>query len=102
MAGEVERFRESGSERWSGALLALWWAGKGDWAKAHAVAQETEGADGAWVHAMLHRQEGDVANAGYWYRRAGRTEATGDIEQEWAAMVGEFVGRSDGMPQGSA
>ena len=54
-----------------GALLALWWDDKGDWEKAHEIAQDVAGADGAWVHAYLHRKEGDVGNAAYWYRVAG-------------------------------
>ncbi len=99
---EVERFRASEAGEWSGATLALWWAGRGNWERAHKVAQETDGADGAWVHAMLHRKEGDLANAGYWYRRAGRRLATVEIEVEWAAMVRELAGRSDGLPQSSA
>ena len=88
-----ERFRASEAAEWSGALLALWWAGRGEWQRAHEVAQETEGRDGAWVHALLHREEGDLGNAGYWYRRAGRTVATGAIEEEWGAMVRELAGR---------
>src|SRR6266851_724611 len=58
------------------ALQALWWAEKGDWQKAHECAQAQEDAAGAWVHAHLHREEGDLANAGYWYRRAGKPVAS--------------------------
>jgi len=68
-------------------LEALWWAAKGDWHKAHALAQADAGADGAWVHAYLHRVEGDLANAAYWYRRAGRPEASGPLDDEWRAIV---------------
>ena len=89
----VEDFRTSGSEQWRGALLALWWAGKGDWERAHEVAQETEGRDGAWAHAYLHRVEGDVVNAGYWYRRAGRPVMTGELDEEWSAMAEELLRR---------
>jgi len=71
----------------NGALLALWWDARGDWAKAHEVAQEIETADGAWVHAYLHRKEGDVGNASYWYRRAGRPVPAGDLRAEWEAIV---------------
>ena len=72
-----EEFRSSlCSERPSGdvppLLAALWWEAKGDWAKAHEIAQEIDSPDGAWVHAYLHRKEGDEGNAGYWYRRAGK------------------------------
>jgi hypothetical protein len=56
--------------QFDGALLALWWAAQGNWEQAHAVAQDVETLDGAWVHAYLHRKEGDVMNATYWYRRA--------------------------------
>ncbi len=48
------------------ALEALWWAGKGVWERAHALVQDEPGAEAAWVHAYLHRVEGDLANAGYW------------------------------------
>ena len=53
-------------------LQALWWDAKGNWRRAHAIAQEIETPDAAWVHAYLHRKEGDDWNAGYWYRRSGR------------------------------
>ena len=54
------------------ALESLWWDAKGDWAKAHESAQQDEGPDGSWVHAYLHRKQGDLSNAKYWYRRADR------------------------------
>jgi hypothetical protein len=54
------------------ALAGLWWDAKGDWAKAHESAQQDKGQNGAWVHAYLHRKEGDPANAGYWYQRANK------------------------------
>jgi hypothetical protein len=71
------------------ALQALWWDAKGDWDKAHECAQATEGRDdktGAWVHAYLHRKEGDDFNAGYWYRRAGKPAFSGALEVEWEAI----------------
>jgi len=71
----------------SRALQALWHEARGAWDTAHTLAQEAGGKDGAWVHAHLHRQEGDEANAGYWYRRAGRTPAQGDLRAEWEAIV---------------
>lgn len=76
-----------------GALLALWWDAKGDWNRAHEIAQDVSGADGAWVHAYLHRKEGDLGNAAYWYRRAGRDVAVGDLRAEWEGIVGEMLGR---------
>jgi hypothetical protein len=75
----------------SPALEALWWDAKGDWDKAHEHAQADDGAEGAWVHAYLHRKEGDLANAGYWYREAGRSRAEGDLEAEWAAIVAALL-----------
>lgn len=77
----------------NGPLLALWWAGRGDWMRAHEVAQEIETADGAWVHAYLHRVEGDPFNAAYWYRRAGRPVAKGGLREEWASIVEDLLGR---------
>ena len=69
------------------ALLALWHDGRGDWEAAHQVAQDIDGPDGAWIHAYLHRKEGDVANAGYWYRRAGRSHCRESLDSEWASIV---------------
>ena len=65
------------------ALAALWWDAKGDWTKAHESAQEDNGSDGAWVHAYLHRKEGDLSNAAYWYQRAQRPVAHGSLPEEW-------------------
>src|SRR5215510_10619022 len=64
-------------------VRALWHDATGDWEGAHRLAQDEQGEDGAWVHAYLHRKEGDHANAGYWYRRAGRPHASGSLEAEW-------------------
>ena len=69
------------------ALTGLWWDAKGDWVKAHEAAQQDEGPAGAWVHAYLHRKEGDLSNAGYWYRRAGKTENRGPLDEEWKEIV---------------
>ena len=71
----------------SPALEGLWWDAKGDWTKAHEFAQLDEGPDGSWVHAYLHRKEGDLANAKYWYHRADRAAAYGDSGREWEAIV---------------
>jgi len=73
------------------ALQALWWAAKGDWDKAHECAQAKEDAAGCWVHAYLHRREGDAENAGYWYRRANKPVATNALEEEWAATAGALL-----------
>jgi hypothetical protein len=72
----------------SHALRALWWDAKGDWNKAHTCAQQDEESPaGVWVHAYLHRKEGDLSNAGYWYRRASRPVATTSFEAEWATIA---------------
>jgi hypothetical protein len=68
-------------------LRALWCDATGDWARAHTLAQDVETTDGAWVHAYLHRREGDEDNAGYWYRRAGRPAAKGDLDVEWREIA---------------
>lgn len=84
---------EAPPEGLSGALRALWWDAKGNWAKAHAAAQEREG-DPAhdWVHAYLHRKEPDLANAAYWYRRAGRAMPRGDLAEEWREITRALLG----------
>ena len=68
-------------------LQALWWAGKGEWDKAHDLAQSESTPDTAWVHAYLHRVEGDDANAGYWYRQAGRSFCAEGLQAEWSELV---------------
>jgi hypothetical protein len=69
------------------ALVALWHDAKGDWDGAHRVAQDVDDERGAWVHAYLHRKEGDASNAAYWYRRAGQPVARATLEEEWEAIV---------------
>jgi hypothetical protein len=73
-------------------LAALWWAAKGQWDKAHKIVMNEESADAAWVHAYLHRVEGDLGNAGYWYRRAGQPVATESLEAEWERIVSALLG----------
>jgi hypothetical protein len=68
------------------ALQALWFDAKGDWDKAHELAQKDGGSSGDWVHAYLHRKEGDASNARYWYVRAGKPIYSGSLEEEWAAI----------------
>ena len=72
-------------------LAALWWAAKGKWAEAHKIVQDEETADAAWVHAYLHRVEGDLGNAGYWYRQANKPVATGSLETEWERIVSALL-----------
>jgi hypothetical protein len=75
----------------SSPLEALWWAAKDDWTKAHEIAQEHEDKPAAWVHAYLHRVEGDLGNAGYWYRQAGRPPATGALPAEWERIAAALL-----------
>lgn len=69
------------------ALQALWHQRRGAWHEAHRLAQSQDDVIGAWVHAYLHRVEGDNGNAAYWYRRAGRSVPAAALEVEWAAIV---------------
>ena len=74
-------------------LQALWQDAKGDWEAAHRIAQDVDDADGAWVHAYLHRKEGDLSNARYWYRQAGQEPPTDTLESEWSRIVLELLNR---------
>jgi hypothetical protein len=76
------------------AARALWLDGKDRWSDAHDLASEIDGGDGARVHAYLHRKEGDLDNAGYWYRQARRPPATGALTEEWEALAREFLAAS--------
>lgn len=76
-------------------LRALWHDAKGDWTRAHTIAQDIAGATGAWIHAYLHRKEGDPDNARYWYRRAGRPPATGPLEAEWTRIAEALLGHEN-------
>ncbi len=73
----------------SGALQALWHDARGDWDRAHACAQADTGREGAWVHAYLHRKEGDLGNAGYWYARARQPIPPENVplEVEWTQLA---------------
>ena len=68
-------------------LCALWHDARSDWDAAHKVAQDVDDESGAWVHAYLHRKEGDLGNARYWYQRANQPEATDSLEAEWDRIV---------------
>jgi hypothetical protein len=71
----------------SAALTALWWAGKDDWDKAHKIVMDEGGKDCAWVHAYLHRVEGDLENARYWYRQASKPAASNALETEYESIA---------------
>lgn len=73
------------------ALAGLWWDAKGDWTRAHECAQQVETGDGAWVHAYLHRKEGDQSNAAYWYGRAGKPVSSKPLDREWLEIVKQLL-----------
>ena len=66
---------------------ALWWAGKGDWNKAHDIVQDLNDQLASRIHAFLHRQEGDIPNAGYWYEKAHIRMPSIPLDQEWEDLV---------------
>jgi hypothetical protein len=75
----------------SPALIGLWWDGKVDWKRAHECAQQDEGVEGSWVHAYLHRKEGDHGNAAYWYSRAGKSVCRDSLDAEWLSIVRDLL-----------
>jgi hypothetical protein len=72
-------------------LVALWWAAKGNWDQAHRIVQDESTAEAAWVHAYLHRVEGDLGNASYWYRQAGQPVAKDALDAEWERIVAALL-----------
>jgi hypothetical protein len=71
----------------SAYLHALWYDGKGDWDKAHDIIQDIEDSKGSWIHAYLHRKEGDAGNARYWYNKAHKSFPSVSLQQEWEEIV---------------
>jgi len=71
----------------SGYLQSLWYDAKGDWNRSHEIIQDIEDKTAAWIHAYLHRKEGDIGNADYWYRRAGKSRPDKTLEEEWENIV---------------
>jgi len=72
-------------------LQALWYDAKGDWERAHELIQDVTDKKAAWIHAYLHRKEGDQWNADYWYRNAGRQRPALSLEEEWEQLVAAFL-----------
>ena len=72
-------------------LKALWLDAKNNWGDAHSIIQGTEDKTAAWIHAYLHRKEGDIGNADYWYSRAGKKRPATSLEQEWENIVRELL-----------
>ena len=96
MSVELAAFRDSlrgaaPPDGLSGLLCALWHDAKGDWNRAHEIVQDQKGRDAAWVHAYLHRKEGDLSNAGYWYRHAGAPACKTPLEEEWESIAAALL-----------
>jgi hypothetical protein len=72
-------------------LKAMWYDGKEDWESAHNIAQDISSNEGSWIHAYLHRKEGDEGNAAYWYRRAGKPFPKVSLQQEWEQIASELL-----------
>ena len=83
--------RDAPPEDLGRALAALWHEAKSDWDQAHRLAQAQKDSDGAWVHAYLHRVEGDQSNAEYWYRRAEKTPSSAPLKKEWDEIAGTLL-----------
>ena len=88
----IEEFKQTISDSKAPAglnrnLIALWYDAKGDWHEAHRIVQETSGFEGDWIHAYLHRKEGDLGNASYWYSRVGKTRPNSTLEEEWEELA---------------
>ncbi|MGC1241786.1 MAG: hypothetical protein WA874_09360 [Chryseosolibacter sp.] len=75
----------------SNLLQAMWHEGKNDWEQAHNIAQDIQSSEGSWIHAYLHRKEGDQGNAAYWYHRAGKPLPRVPLDQEWEQIVSAFL-----------
>ena len=101
---EYERGAAAGaapSAKLSAPLQALWYARGGKWEKAHDLAQDMDTPVGSWIHALLHREEGDEANAAYWYRRAGRVMPEGyEVAEEWSFLARELWRAEHGIRPG--
>ena len=78
----------------SGHLQSLWYDAKGDWNRSHEVIQNIEDKTAAWIHAYLHRKEGDISNADYWYRRADTQRPNGSLQDEWQAVTMKLLLKS--------
>jgi len=72
-------------------LKSLWYDGKRDWHQAHALIDHMTDSESAWVHAYLHRKEGDIWNADYWYSKARQTRPNVSLQEEWEQLVLHFL-----------
>lgn len=82
---------------WPQPLAALWHDARGNWEEAHRIVQELDDEDAAWVHAYLHRKEGDSGNARHWYRRACRTFSEDTLPDEWSQIVTALISGDRGF-----
>lgn len=76
-------------------LKALWFDAKENWQRAHEIVQEIETEEGSWMHAYLHRKEGDDTNARYWYSRAGKNFPISDLQEEWKQLTVYFLEKEE-------
>ncbi|MBL7739022.1 MAG: hypothetical protein JNK14_07375 [Chitinophagaceae bacterium] len=93
---DITQFKQSLSgskapEKLSVYMKAMWYDGKGEWEAAHNIIQEKNDDTAAWIHAYLHRKEGDIGNADYWYRRAGRKRPSATLDKEWEDISVELL-----------
>jgi hypothetical protein len=88
----LQEFKQSTNEEHpphglSTLLKALWYDAKGNWESAHNLAQDVHTTDGSWIHAYLHRKEGDIGNASYWYHRAKQPVSNKSLADEWEEIT---------------
>lgn len=88
--------KDSASAAWPDSLKAMWYDLKGDWEASHNIAQEMLDQEGSWIHAYLHRKEGDAFNAEYWYRQAGKKSPKIRLKDEQYQLVTYFLSQYDG------
>ena len=80
-------------EHWPDSLKSLWYDAKGNWKASHDIAQDMHNKLGSWIHAYLHRKEGDAFNAGYWYRQAGKSFFEGTLDEEHRELLAFVLGK---------
>lgn len=93
---DFEKFRNSLSLaspplQLSDHLKALWYDAKDDWEQSHNIIQDINDSNAAWIHAYLHRKEGDAGNADYWYNKAGKKRPSVSLQQEWENIVAALI-----------
>lgn len=72
-------------------IKALWYDAKDDWNKAHELIQDVTDKNASWIHAYLHRKEGDTWNAEYWYTKAGKKRPGVSLNEEWEQIASAFL-----------